>query len=88
MVFDFQWFKQNIIHTHSAGEDKELEELLLSQGIHIEYADSIETLDEKYKKQTACATNAAAGWLLNCSLLSKWEVTCLQPSYMGIGIIY
>ena len=50
MVFDFQWFKQNIIHTHSAGEDKELEELLLSQGIHIEYADSIETLDEKVQK--------------------------------------
>ena len=50
MVFDFQWFKQNIIHTHSAGEDKELEELLLSQGIHKEYADSIETLDEKVQK--------------------------------------
>ena len=50
MVIDFQWFKQNIIHTHSAGEDKELEELLLSQGIHIEYADSIETLDEKVQK--------------------------------------
>lgn len=50
MAFDFQWFKQNIIHTHTAGEDKELEELLLGQGIHIAYADAIETLDEKVQK--------------------------------------
>lgn len=47
MAFDFQWFAQNIIHTHSAGEDKELEELLLRQGIHIEYIDTLETWDEK-----------------------------------------
>lgn len=47
MAFDFQWFAQNIIHTHSAGEDKELEELLLRQGIHIEYIDTVETWDEK-----------------------------------------
>ena len=37
MAFDFRWFVRNIIHTHSTGEDKELEELLLHQGIHIEY---------------------------------------------------
>ena len=37
MAFDFRWFVRNIIHTHSTGEDKELEELLLRQGIHIEY---------------------------------------------------
>ncbi len=29
MAFDFRWFVRNIIHTHSTGEDKELEELLL-----------------------------------------------------------
>ena len=28
MAFDFRWFVRNIIHTHSTGEDKELEELL------------------------------------------------------------
>ena len=47
MAFDFRWFVRNIIHTHSTGEDKELEELLLRQGIHIEYIDTLETLDEK-----------------------------------------
>lgn len=53
MAFDFHWFKQNVIHTHSTGEDKELEELLLRQGIHIEYIDSLETLDEKVQKSGA-----------------------------------
>ena len=47
MAFDFPWFAKNIAHTHSAGEDKELEELLLRQGIHIEYIETLETLDEK-----------------------------------------
>lgn len=53
MAFDFHWFKQNIIHTHSAGEDKELEELLLRQGIHIEYIETLETLDEKVQQPVA-----------------------------------
>jgi cellulose synthase/poly-beta-1,6-N-acetylglucosamine synthase-like glycosyltransferase len=50
MAFDAQWFLQNIVYTQSAGEDKELEELLLRQGIHIAYRDSLETLDEKVQK--------------------------------------
>ncbi len=53
MAFDFHWFIENIHHTHSAGEDKELEELLLRQGIHIEYLDTLETLDEKVQKPAA-----------------------------------
>ena len=53
MAFDFRWFVRNIIHTHSTGEDKELEELLLRQGIHIEYIDTLETLDEKVRQPDA-----------------------------------
>lgn len=53
MAFDFRWFVRNIIHTHSTGEDKELEELLLHQGIHIEYIDTLETLDEKVRQPDA-----------------------------------
>ena len=48
-----RWFVRNIIHTHSTGEDKELEELLLRQGIHIEYIDTLETLDEKVRQPDA-----------------------------------
>ena len=61
MAFDFRWFVRNIIHTHSTGEDKELEELLLRQGIHIEYIDTLETLDEKSGNRMPCVTSAAAG---------------------------
>lgn len=50
MAFEYDWFIQNIVHIHSAGEDKELEELLLDQRIHIEYMDNLETLDEKVQK--------------------------------------
>lgn len=53
MAFDFRWFVRNIIHTHSTGEDKELEELLFRQGIHIEYIDTLETLDEKVRQPDA-----------------------------------
>lgn len=47
MVLSYSWFAENIFHTHTAGEDKELEELLLRQRIRIHYADSIRVLDEK-----------------------------------------
>lgn len=53
MVMDYTWFAENIFHTHSAGEDKELEELLLRQHIHIHYADSIRVLDEKVQQKEA-----------------------------------
>lgn len=53
MVMDYIWFAENIFHTHSAGEDKELEELLLRQHIHIHYDDSIRVLDEKVQQKEA-----------------------------------
>ena len=53
MIMDYAWFTKNIFHTHSAGEDKELEELLLRQHIHIHYADSIRVLDEKVQQKEA-----------------------------------
>lgn len=53
MVMDYAWFAENIFQTHSAGEDKELEELLLRQHIHIHYADTIRVLDEKVQQKEA-----------------------------------
>ena len=53
MVMDYNWFSQNIFHAHSAGEDKELEELLLRQRIQIHYADHIRVLDEKVQDKAA-----------------------------------
>lgn len=53
MVIDYNWFANNIIHTDSAGEDKELEELLLRQRIHIAYANHIAVWDEKVQNKDA-----------------------------------
>lgn len=47
MAFDYGWFRRNVGSLETAGEDKELEILLLRQGIFIEYLDDVEVLDEK-----------------------------------------
>lgn len=47
MAFDFIWFKEHIPKVSSGGEDKELEVLLLKQGVYIEYLENIFVYDEK-----------------------------------------
>lgn len=47
MVYDFEWFKTNIMKCRTIGEDKELEALLLSDSIFIDYFDNIRIYDEK-----------------------------------------
>lgn len=53
MAFDYKWFKQNIVHVASIGEDKEIEALLLKQHIYIEYLDKVYVYDEKTQKPEA-----------------------------------
>lgn len=47
MCFNYNWFKKNVCHLSSAVEDRELEALLMKQGIYILYAEDIHVLDEK-----------------------------------------
>ena len=47
MCFDYQWFSENVFKLDSAVEDRELEALLLKQGIYIHYAEDIYVQDEK-----------------------------------------
>ena len=47
MCFNYQWFAKNVNYLDSAVEDRELEALLMKQGIHIHYAEDIHVLDEK-----------------------------------------
>ncbi len=47
MCFDFQWFKGNVYKLTTAGEDRELEALLLQQKIYIHYEPNIHVFDEK-----------------------------------------
>lgn len=50
MAFDFQWFLQNIRLISTAGEDKELERLLLKENIYIDYLNHVKVYDEKTAK--------------------------------------
>jgi cellulose synthase/poly-beta-1,6-N-acetylglucosamine synthase-like glycosyltransferase len=50
-VFDFLWFKRNIMKIRSSlGEDKELEAMLVRDSIYIDYFDDIHVYDEKTRK--------------------------------------
>lgn len=47
MCFDFNWFKENVYKLTTAGEDRELEALLLKQKVYIHYEPDIHVFDEK-----------------------------------------
>lgn len=47
MIFNYQWFHDNVKHLVTTGEDKELEVLLLKQRIFIEFLDKVYVYDEK-----------------------------------------
>ena len=47
MCFAYRWFKGNVTKLNTAVEDRELEALLMMQGIYIHYAEDIHVLDEK-----------------------------------------
>ena len=58
-AYDFNWFKTNIMKAKTAGEDKELEALLLRQGYFIDYFDNILVYGEK--KRTTIKMNEQHG---------------------------
>ena len=47
MCFDYELFKKNVFQLSTAGEDREMEALLLRQGVFIKYAAEIHVFDEK-----------------------------------------
>lgn len=53
MIFDYQWFKTNVFNTSTAGEDKEMEGLLLKQKVYIAYLNHVNVYDEKVAKDQA-----------------------------------
>ena len=50
MAFDAHWFRQNVAHLQTAGEDKELEALLLQQRIHTTYLAQLPIYDESHQQ--------------------------------------
>ncbi len=51
MAIDYKWFAANVSNLKTAGEDKELELLLLKDGIFINYLDYVKVYDEKVKTE-------------------------------------
>ena len=47
MCFDYELFRKNVFQLSTAGEDREMEALLLSQDVFIKYAAEIHVFDEK-----------------------------------------
>ena len=63
VAYDFNWFKDNIMKAKTAGEDKELEALLLRQRIYIDYIDNIYVYGEK-KRTTAKFNEQRSYWAI------------------------
>lgn len=53
MAFDYDWFARHIPRVTSAGEDKELELLLLKDNVYVEYLSDVYVYDEKISSATA-----------------------------------
>lgn len=51
MAFSYKWFVQNVVKLSTAGEDKELELLLLKEGVYIDYLDHVPVYDEKTRNK-------------------------------------
>ena len=51
MCFSYDLFKQNVFQLSTAGEDREMEALLLQQDVYIKYAPEIHVYDEKVNSQ-------------------------------------
>lgn len=51
MCFKYDLFKENVFKLNTVGEDREMEALLLNQGVFIKYAPDIHVFDEKVSNQ-------------------------------------
>ena len=51
MCFKYELFKKNVFELKTAGEDREMEALLLHQEVYIKYAPEIHVFDEKVSSQ-------------------------------------
>lgn len=60
-AYDFNWFKTNVMKAKTAGEDKEMEALLLRQGYFIDYFDNILVYGEK-KRSTIKMNEQHGRW--------------------------
>lgn len=87
MAFDYTWFKSNIGKANSAGEDKELESLLLKQRIRIIYSDKLYVLDKKTDKQEAIGKQRKR-WMASQYYLAFTSIPNLGKALLSFNISY
>lgn len=75
-AYDFNWFKANVMKAKTAGEDKEMEALLLRQGYFIDYFDHILVYGEK--KRTTVKMNEQHG---------RWAIQQIQNFIRNIKFL-
>lgn len=75
-AYDFNWFKTNVMKAKTAGEDKEMEALLLRQGYFIDYFDHIFVYGEK--KRTISKMNEQRG---------RWAIEQIQNLLRNIRFL-
>lgn len=73
VAYDYNWFKTNVMKVKTAGEDKEMEALLLRQGIYLDYFDNIYVYG--LKKRTTTKLNEQR---------SRWALQQIQQLFRNI----
>lgn len=80
MVFDFPWFKQQILAAKINWADKELEALLLRHHIYIDYFDNIMVYSEKVR-QAEEFNRQHRNWIV-----TQWRAALRNIRYLPIAI--
>ena len=77
MVFDFQWFKTNVMKLRDAvGEDKALETMLMRDAVFVDYFEDIHVYDEKTRQMKAFNDQR-----------SRWIYTQLHPAVSNLRFL-
>ena len=87
MAFEADWFRKNVRLLETAGEDKELEVLLLQQRIHTTYLPEIPIYDEKTQKEEAIS-NQRKRWIAAQFGILRSSLSGLQKAIRQGNIDY
>jgi cellulose synthase/poly-beta-1,6-N-acetylglucosamine synthase-like glycosyltransferase len=87
MAFEYEWFRNNITKASSAGEDKELEAMLLKQRIPVAYSDRLYVLDKKTEKQEAIS-NQRKRWIASQFHLVFHSLPDLAKAIFTLNLSY
>lgn len=82
MVFNFEWFKQQILAAKINWADKELEALLLRHHIYVDYFDKIMVYGEKVR-QAEEFNRQHRNWII-----TQWRAILRNLRYLPVAIIH